>query len=222
VESESVKPSDSEVLRALAERSVRLHDRDPIQRTYTCQATEIPRIATALPWWSPGQYIADVRSGNVTLRRVLHAVPMILFNGYQQLTRRFLPRALRIRDGMPYPFTAGICSPTPIQALGLKPGEEVAILSRAEIMKTLDRNGLNRGLSFDWDMLPYCGTRATVARSVDKIVDEKTGCLIDLPNPCLVLAGIKCQGRYHRFCPRGQDALWHEIWLKRSAHPAED
>ncbi len=33
-------------------------------------------------------------------------------------------------------------------------------------------NGYNRGLSFDPEMLPYCGTTRRVERRVDRIIDD--------------------------------------------------
>src|SRR5262249_52673091 len=38
---------------------------------YSCQATELPRFTQALPWWSPRQYVDDVRGGNQSVRSIL-------------------------------------------------------------------------------------------------------------------------------------------------------
>jgi hypothetical protein len=206
---------DDGSLARLAERSVRLHGRDARAGTFACQATEIPRVGTPLPWWMPSQYIVDVRSSNIRLADLLRALPAIVFNGYQEISRRLLPRALLIRGGHSHPFVYGRRRKTPTARLDLVPGERVAIRPWSEIVDTLDHDGLNRGLSFDFDMLPWCGANAVVARRIEAVIDEHSGRLTELRNPCVVLQGVSCQGRYHRFCSRGQDSFWREIWLRR-------
>jgi hypothetical protein len=206
---------DDGSLAQLAERSTRLHGRSPEDGTFACQATEIPNVGTPLPWWRPSQYVMDVRSGNVRLLELLRTLPFIVFNGYQAISRRFLPRALLIRGGHSHPFVYGRHRQTPTARLDLAPGERVAVRSWTEISDTLDHDGRNRGLSFDWEMLPMCGSPGGVDRRVETIVDEQSGRLTELGNPCVVLRGAACRGRYHRFCSRGQDLFWREIWLRR-------
>jgi hypothetical protein len=70
-------------------------------------------------------------------------------------------------------------------------------------------------------MVPFCeaGDFKVLGR-IDKIVDEKTGRLIKLPNPCLILDGVTCGGNLsssRMFCPRSVYPYWREAWLKRSA-----
>jgi hypothetical protein len=50
---------------------------------------------------------------------------------------------------------------------------------------------------------------------VRKIIDEKTGKMMQLPNDCLILDGVECVGDYHQLCPRSIFAYWREIWLNR-------
>jgi hypothetical protein len=102
--------------------------------------------------------------------------------------------------------------------LNLQPGEAVEIRSKDEIMRTLDGNRRNRGLWFDVEMVPYCGRTVRVLRRVTQIIDEKTGRMTRLRNPCLILEGVTCSGCWSRdrlFCPRSIYAYWREIWLKR-------
>ena len=57
-----------------------------------------------------------------------------------------------------------------------------------------------------------------VLSRVERIVDEKTGNLIQLPNPCLILDGVTCSGMLsssRMFCPRKVYPFWREIWLTR-------
>ena len=70
-------------------------------------------------------------------------------------------------------------------------------------------------MSFDVEMLRYCGREARVLRRVDQIIDEKTGRMLRMKNPCIVLEGMSCVGAYHRCCPRGTYPYWREIWLER-------
>jgi hypothetical protein len=95
------------------------------------------------------------------------------------------------------------------------------VKSQEEILATLDAQGKNRGLSFDSEMVPYCGQRFRVLRRVEKIVDEKTGELRSLPGRCIILEGVVCRGVYHRFCPRSIFPYWREIWLRRVEDDAE-
>ena len=86
-------------------------------------------------------------------------------------------------------------------------------------METLNSNLRNRGLSFDVEMVPYCEAGSyQVLRRVEKIVDERTGYVITLPNPCLILDGVTCSGNlsFNRmFCPRAVYPYWRQAWLKR-------
>jgi hypothetical protein len=199
-----------------AGRSLVLRGRDPAAGSYACQATELVEATYPLPFWAPSQYVDDVRSGNVGLREVLRALPVVAFNKFQTFSRRALPARLRIRGGRLYPTVVGTRAETPDVRLGLEPGEEVEIRSHAEILDTVDANGLNRGLAFYPDMVPWCGARSTVHHRVETRLDEETGEVRHIHSPCLVLDGVVCRGRYHRFCPRELDIYWREAWLRRA------
>ena len=202
-------------LRRKATRSVLIRGRNPSTGTYSCQSTELLAATVPLPSWSPRQYWDDVRSRNITVAALLRGLPIILFNKYQGLSQRYLPRPLLIRDGRPYPETAGTLQQTPDLRLDIAAGEIVEIRSHDEILATLDPQGNNRGLGLDPDMVRFCGQRATLGHRVENRIDERTGELKRMNNPCLVLDGIACQGSHHRFCPRAIDSYWREIWLKQ-------
>jgi hypothetical protein len=188
----------------------------PEDERFSCQATELLRAApTPVPPWDVGQYVRDVRSGNASLLATIRALAVGVFNEYQDLSRRFLPRPLRIRGGRRLPFIDGRLERTPDGALGLQPGELVRIKSKQEIVSTLDANNGNRGLSFDPEMLWYCGRQARVLRRVERTIDERTGKLLRLKRPCIVLEGVTCRGAYHRCCPRADYPYWREVWLER-------
>jgi hypothetical protein len=105
-----------------------------------------------------------------------------------------------------------------VERLDLQPGELVEVRSKEEIMATLDKDQKNRGLWFDSEMLPYCGGIYRVLRRVHRIIDEKTGKLINMKNPCIVLEGVVCKSDFHRLCPRAIYPYWRENWLKRAAN----
>ena len=188
----------------------------PGQERFACQATELRRAApTRIPSWDARQYVADVRSGNAGALATFRTVCVGVFNEYQEASRRLLPRRLRIRGGRRYPFIEGHLRKTPGETLDLQPGELVRVKSREEIVRTLDEHNANRGMSFDAEMLRYCGMQARVLRRVEQIIDEKTGRMLRFKNPCIVLDDVICTGAYHRQCPRAIYPYWREIWLER-------
>jgi hypothetical protein len=188
----------------------------PGDERYACQATELLRAAPErIPSWDARQYLRDVRAGNAGTLATIRTVTIGLFNEYQDASRRFLPRPLRIRGGHRYPFIEGRLQKTPTQSLDLQPGERVRVKRKEEIVATLDTDNANRGMSFDGEMLRYCGQEARVLRRVERIIDEKTGRMLEFKNPCIILENVTCTGSYHRQCPRGIYPYWREIWLER-------
>ena len=180
---------------------------------YRCAATELVRASSPLPSYEVGQYVADVRSGNYRPLFVICGLLILLFNKFQALSRK-LPRQLRIADGLPYPFFRGTGPGPKAEPLRLQPGELVEVRSKDEIMATLGPNNKNRGLIFDFEMLPYCGRRARVLKTVERIIEEHTGRMLRLRD-CVILDQVTCVGRYHRFCPRAIHSYWREAWLRR-------
>jgi hypothetical protein len=189
---------------------------EPEPGRYACQATELLRAAPRpVKPWDARQYVQDVTSGNAGLLRTVRSVVVGVFNEYQDLSRRFLPRPLRIKDGLRYPYIRGTLTKTPDERIGLQPGDVVRIKSKDQIISTLDTTNRNRGMTFDAEMLKYCGREATVLRRVERIIDEKSGRMLRLKNPCIVLDDVICTGSYHRQCPRGITPYWRELWLER-------
>jgi hypothetical protein len=188
----------------------------PAEEVFSCQATELDKAAPEhINWWDFGQYARDVAAGNATPLRMLRSVLIMLFNKFQAANRKFFPRILFIRNGRNFPFVDGKLTKTPREILELRPGELVQIKSRREIVPTLDRNNTNRGLSFDTEMLKYCGRRARVLRRVERIIDERTGRMRRLGGDCIILEGVVCTADYNQYCPRGIYPYWREIWLRR-------
>lgn len=76
--------------------------------------------------------------------------------------------------------------------MNLRPGEFVQVRSRDEILSTLDRRNKNRGLLFDSEMVRYCGGTFRVLKRVYQIVDERTGKMMKMKSPCIILEGVAC------------------------------
>ena len=187
---------------------------------FSCQATELTRAAPErMPWWDARQYVRDVASGNAGLLAMLRSLLVMLFNKFQAANRRFLPGLLLIKNGKRWPFIDGRLTRTPTAVLDLRPGELVEVKSKAEIFQTLDTRDRNRGMTFDTEMLKYCGKRARVLRRVERILDEKTGKMLHLKGDCIVLESVTCTGDYNQYCPRSIYPYWREIWLRRVEEP---
>jgi len=203
----------------------RKDEADPI---YQCQATQLPMATEPLPWWNVRQYLEDLTSGNVGISRMLRGLIYMGYNGLINAgigagpaLRWLYDIFQRLRGGIPYPRRFGQIpagTKTPHVELKLQPGEWVRVKSYNDILATLDTNNRNRGLYFDAEMVPYCGHSFRVLKRVSRIVDEKTGKMMEFKTPCVILEGVVCQSRYSEcrlFCPRSIYSYWREIWLER-------
>lgn len=187
------------------------------QDRYACQATELLRAApTCLPVKDFSQYVMDVRSGNAGLLATLRGLLIGLFNRYQDVSRRKLPKRLLINDGLRFKlFHGGATGRTPVETLDLRVGELVRVKPKEAIIATLNKDLLNRGMGFEEEMARHCGRTARVQARVEKVIDEKTGKLLTMKTPCIVLEGLVCDGVYNLNCPREFVPFWREIWLER-------
>ena len=172
---------------------------------YRCQATQMFDASSDLYWWDPRQYFIDLWSGNITILEFIRGALIGLFNAVQKL-----------RCGSGYPsLEPDDNEKTPMQELNLNPGEVVRVKSKVEIQATLDKWSKNRGLWFDKEMIRYCGGRFRVLNRVERTIEEKTGRLIKIRNPCIILEGVTAKGEFHRFNPQNEFIFWREIWLER-------
>jgi hypothetical protein len=195
---------------------------------YRCQATQLPYATAPLQWWEISQYIEDYRSGNVGLGAILRG---FFYSAYYHLSKagiglgrplRWLYDKVRVRmDGTLFPRRRGTIpegAATPTSALNLQPGELVRVKSHQEILQTLNVNSMNRGMTWDAEMVPYCGGTYRVLRRVTQIINESTGEMQVMKNPCIILDSVICQSKYSHcrmFCPRSIYPYWREIWLER-------
>ncbi|MFC4908585.1 hypothetical protein [Actinomadura gamaensis] len=184
---------------------------------YSCQATELLRAAPErVGVKNISQFVEDVRTGNNTIGESVKAFLIGGYNRYQDLTRERLPKQFLINKGLRWAlFEGALDGRTPVENLDLKPGELVRIKSRAEIIKTLNKDLLNRGMGFENEMARHCGKTARVRARVEKVLDERTGRLLTMKTPCIILEGLVCEGAYNFNCPREFVPFWREIWLER-------
>jgi len=179
------------------------------EELHRCQATELVRATTPLKWWDLRQYIKDLLSRNVGLWDFLR---------YGALGTLKAGMRLHWRAGRYWEIRGSAGDKTPTASLNLRPGELVQVRSKEEILGTLNVEAKNRGLSFDVEMMPYCGRTFRVLSRVEKIINDKNGKMIHPPNGCIILDGATCGGylsRRRMFCPRAIYPYWREIWLKR-------
>jgi hypothetical protein len=176
---------------------------------YRCQATELGAASEA---FAPGdrgrKYLDEVRCGNVGVGRFVRVLV--------RAVSRKLGRMLRLYGAMALTSPGKPPAGTPLE---LRPGELVQVKSKREIARTVDENGLNKGLSFDWEMLPHCGRTYRVGDRVERFIDENTGTMVELKSPCVVLDGVACSGDWSEgrwFCPRAIYPYWREDWLRRA------
>jgi hypothetical protein len=100
--------------------------------------------------------------------------------------------------------------------LDLRAGELVEILSREEILATLDSRGERDSLPFMPEMEAWCGRQVRVHRRVDKIFDWITESGLRRMRDTVILEGLRCDGCYHGGCQADCPALWKEVWLRRA------
>ena len=195
-----------------------------IEPRYSCQATGLFRATEALSSRALGPYFRDLVSGNVSLRAWLRGV---FFAAFRKLTRIggyrigvwTYNKIQALTGGCPYPYGQGKLVTTPTATLNLQPGELVQIKGFEEILATVDKRNRNRGLSFDVEMVRYCGGKYRVLQRVERIINERTGKMIQFSAPPVMLEGVTCQSEFSEgklFCPRSIHSYWREIWLRRA------
>ena len=94
--------------------------------------------------------------------------------------------------------------------------------SYEEILGTITETGVNRGMRFAEELVPYCGKTYRVTERVSRIIDERTGKMLVMKNECIALDGVVCKGHYSQYrknCPRSIRPFWREIWLERAVNP---
>jgi hypothetical protein len=213
--------------------STRKSKGDNGETVYVCQATEAPAATEPLGAWEWRQYVEDYTSGNVGLGRIAKTFAYMAYrHGLVNMGIGIGPtlvwlynRFQWLRRGTPFPHRRGTIpagTRTPSVHLDLQPGEWVRVKSQAAIRATCDHSTMNRGMTFDAEMVPYCGGVYRVLKRVTRIINEQTGKMQPIKNPCIILDTVICQARYsdcRPFCPRSVYPYWREIWLERAERP---
>ena len=213
---EVVEPRADDVaeLARLAQATTRtMRERDGEQvEVWRCQATDALRFSERLKTSSMPQYWRELRNGNFGVLRFLR----LLVRGFA------MEVASRVGLLKPLPLHGPGSEDPSAAPPGVRPGDLVQVRSAAEIKATLDDKGHNRGLSFDREMLPYCGRTLRVTDRVDRIIDEKTGRMLKIPKDSLILEGAVCSGERTPgcwFCPREIYPFWREAWVRPAEQP---
>lgn len=102
-----------------------------------------------------------------------------------------------------------------MKSLKLRAGEWVEVLSKEEILKTLDKNGQLEALPFMPQMFQFCGKRFKVYKRSHKTCDtvNQTGGRW-IANT--VHLETRCDGQAYGGCQAGCLLFWKEAWLKRA------
>ena len=178
---------------------------------YRCQATEAQRASEPLGR-QLRQFGRELSTRNVDPARFARVAARAAIGT--------IKRRLGVRRDLPMEVGAGQCEPS--EPLNLQPGEWVEVKSAEDIGITLDASGFNKGLLFTREMIPYCGRRFRVRERVERIIDERTGEMLQFKNDCIVLEGPVCWGDFtpgRWFCPREVYPYWREAWLRRVEPP---
>ncbi len=199
-------PEALESLRALTARAASAADGDSVR--YRCQATQALEASAPVSGKNPLPYVRAFTSGNVSFG---HFVAV--------MSRAAVVEVGSAIGKVPDPPLRGSTSKsTRTPTLDLQPGEWVRVKSKEEIEPTLNDQGKNRGLWFDREMLQFCGQVFQVRNRVDRLVDERTGEMIELTSDCVALEGATCSGENsvgRWLCPRAIYPYWREGWLER-------
>jgi len=198
---------------------------------YICQATEHWAATEPLRKLAISHFIEDLRTSNAKLKDIvkfvgLHLLYQLRYLGFAwRLSVWLYERVHKLATGRPDPFRCGVIPEgvqTPEDRLNLEPGEWVEVKSHDEIIQTINNELYNRGLRYNAEMTPVCGQRFRVAQRVTRIIEEKSGRMITMKNPCITLEGVYCQASYTYYsllCSRRVTPYFREIWLRRVPSP---
>lgn len=204
------------------------HADDPV---WVCQTTALYDATTLLHWWDIRQYIWDVTSGNHT---AWHMIKLLMAGSYRNFVARgpgwalkiaFYNRLMKLTGGHPFPLVPAKLpdgARTPTEILDLRPGEWVQIKSPEEIGETITDSGFNRGMRYDQELHKYSGGVYKVQMRVNRLINEQTGKMMEMKNPCIQLEDVYCRAECapkRLGCPRASNTYWREIWLRRVPPP---
>ena len=175
--------------------------------TLMCQSTEINSATCPAPLGNYSNYFAKVARDCAEKRSAKDIRQLVTYFWGKAILYLFMLWARA-------PWNADRYHKTPATPLELKPGEVVRVRGMFEILRTLDRNGCNRGMEFKPEMFQFCGRKYPVIINMTRRIDERSGELKGFRSPCIVLESVYCHGQ-RSFCRRANYHYWREIWLAR-------
>lgn len=198
---------------------------------YVCQATEHWAATEPLRALAISHFVEDLLARNANLKDIVKVVGLHLVSRLQgigfgwRFSVWFYDRIHKLMTGRPNPFRCGVLPEgvtTPEERLNLQAGEWVEVKNHDEILQTINMELYNRGLRYNAEMTPACGRRFRVAQRITRIIEEKSGRMLTMKNPCITLEGVYCQALYTHYsllCSRRVTPYFREIWLRRVAAP---
>ncbi len=98
-------------------------------------------------------------------------------------------------------------------------GDRVEVLSKEEILATLDANGALAGMPFMPEMLRYCGQQLTIETVAHKTCDTACRTGGRKLDRMVHLKGVRCDGGAHGGCEADCNIFWREEWLRPAQEP---
>lgn len=198
-------PGNSE---RLVEQLKTKNESDP--ELYFCQSSQLLIATHPLSW-------------KERIRRCIRNVTTGNYRATEMARNLVVWVSVRGREKLFGAFPVGKLEKTPAESLDLQVGELVEVKSLAEIKATLDSQGLNRGLHFAPEMIPYCGRKLRVTSRADRMITEGIGTMRSMKNT-VILENSVCDSATWAFgaCPRQDHIYWREIWLRREVEMKPD
>jgi hypothetical protein len=100
-------------------------------------------------------------------------------------------------------------------------GDWVEVLSKDDILGTLDKNGRLDGLPFMPQMFTYCGQRFRIYKRAYKTCDTVSGHYVGRRLQDVYHLNLRCDGQAYGGCQAGCLIFWKSAWLKPVDGPAQ-
>ena len=96
----------------------------------------------------------------------------------------------------------------------LRAGDRDEVLSKEDILMTLDGRGMVDNLPFMPEMFQFCGKSFRVFKRAHKTCDPPNGLGGRRMESAVHLEDVRCDGQAHGGCQAGCLIFWKEVWLK--------
>jgi len=100
-------------------------------------------------------------------------------------------------------------------------GDWVEVLSKQEILRTLDQSGRLDELPFMPQMFKYCGQRFRIYKTASKTCDTVSGHYVGRRVQDAYHLSLRCDGLAYDGCQAGCLIFWKGAWLKRVDGPTQ-